>query len=46
MREIRRRLGISTRTAEPHKYEMMQGLGVESTTELIQYAIKLGLTST
>jgi DNA-binding NarL/FixJ family response regulator len=46
MREIASRLGISTRTAESHKYEMMQSLGVESTAELIQYALKLGLTST
>jgi DNA-binding NarL/FixJ family response regulator len=46
MKEIAARLGISTRTAESHKYEMMQGLGVESTAELIQYALKLGLTST
>ena len=46
MREIASRLGISTRTAESHKYEMMESLGVESTAELIQYALKLGLTST
>jgi DNA-binding NarL/FixJ family response regulator len=46
MREIATRLGISTRTAETHKYEMMEGLGVETTAELIQYAVKLGLTST
>jgi DNA-binding NarL/FixJ family response regulator len=46
MKEIALRLGISTRTAESHKYEMMQNLGVESTAELIQYALKLGLTST
>lgn len=46
MKEIAARLSISTRTAESHKYEMMQGLGVETTAELIQYAIKLGLTST
>ena len=45
MREIATRLGISTRTAESHKYEMMEGLGVETTAELIQYAVKLGLTS-
>lgn len=45
MREIATRLGISTRTAESHKYEMMRGLGVDNTAELIQYAIKLGLTS-
>jgi DNA-binding NarL/FixJ family response regulator len=46
MKEVAARLGISTRTAESHKYEMMESLGVESTAELIQYAIKLGLTST
>ena len=46
MKEVANRMGISTRTAESHKYEMMEGLGVESTAELIQYAIKLGLTST
>ena len=46
MKEIAARLGISTRTAESHKYEMMESLGVESTAELIQYAFKLGLTST
>ena len=45
MKEIATRLGISTRTAESHKYEMMAGLGVNNTAELIQYAIKLGLTS-
>ena len=46
MKEVAAQLGISTRTAESHKYEMMKGLGVETTAELIQYAIKLGLTST
>jgi DNA-binding NarL/FixJ family response regulator len=46
MKEIAGRMGISTRTAESHKYEMMEGLGVESTAELIQYAIKLGLAGT
>jgi DNA-binding NarL/FixJ family response regulator len=45
MKEIATRLGISTRTAESHKYEMMEGLGVENTAELIRYAIKLGFTS-
>jgi DNA-binding NarL/FixJ family response regulator len=46
MKEIANQLGISTRTAESHKYEMMEGLGVQNTADLIQYAIKLGLTST
>ena len=45
MKEIASRLGISTRTAESHKYEMMEGLGVDNTAELIQYAVKIGLTS-
>lgn len=45
MKEVATRLGISTRTAESHKYEMMEGLGVETTAELIQYAVKLGVTS-
>lgn len=44
MKEVAARLGISTRTAESHKYQMMEGLGVENTAELIRYAIKLGLT--
>lgn len=43
MKEIASKLGISIRTAESHKYEMMAGLGVDNTAELIQYAIKLGL---
>lgn len=46
MKEIAARLGISARTVESHKYEMMESLGVETTAELIQYAMKLGLTST
>jgi DNA-binding NarL/FixJ family response regulator len=44
MKEIASRLGISTRTAESHKYEIMGGFGVDSTAELVQYALKLGLT--
>jgi DNA-binding NarL/FixJ family response regulator len=46
MKEIANRLGISTRTAESHKYEIMEGFGVDSTAELVQYALKLGLTRT
>jgi DNA-binding NarL/FixJ family response regulator len=46
MKEIANRLGISTRTAESHKYEIMEGFGVDSTAELVQYALKLGLTKT
>jgi DNA-binding NarL/FixJ family response regulator len=46
MKEIATRLGISARTAESHKYEIMEGFGIESTAELVQYALKLGLTKT
>jgi len=44
MREIASRLGISARTAESYKYDVMEDFGVETTAELIQYAVKLGLT--
>ena len=43
MKEAAAELGISTRTAESHKYEMMEVLGVETTADLIKFAIKLGL---
>lgn len=46
MKEIAALLGISTRTAESHKYEMMEALGIQTTAELVQYAMKLGLIST
>ena len=46
MKEVASRMGISTRTAESHKYEMMEGLGLDSTAALIQYAVKLGITET
>ena len=46
MKEIAGRLNISTRTAETYKYQIMEGLRVESTAELIQYAIKIGLSGT
>lgn len=45
MKEIASQLNISTRTAETHKYEMMQTLGVETTAELIRYSLRLGLIS-
>ena len=43
MKEVAAILDISTRTAESHKYDMMRELGVETTAELIQFAVKLGL---
>jgi DNA-binding NarL/FixJ family response regulator len=40
MKEIAALLKLSTRTVETHKYEMMQVLGVQSTAELVRYAIE------
>lgn len=45
MKEIGSVLGISVRTAETHKYEMMEALGVQTTAELIHWAIRLRLVS-
>ena len=39
MKEIADHLGLSTRTVEGHKYEMMEALGVTSTAELVRYAL-------
>jgi len=38
-------LDISSRTVETHKYKMMDDLGVKSTAQLVQHAIKLGLVA-
>jgi DNA-binding NarL/FixJ family response regulator len=43
MKEAAAILNISPRTIEFHKYRMMQALGMTSTAELIQYAIRKGL---
>jgi DNA-binding NarL/FixJ family response regulator len=45
MKEVAGILKISARTAETHKYEMMEVLGVRTTAELIQCAIRLRLVS-
>jgi DNA-binding NarL/FixJ family response regulator len=42
-KEIASKLSISTRTAEFHKYQIMETLGLHSNTELIHFAIKHGL---
>jgi DNA-binding NarL/FixJ family response regulator len=44
-KEIGAILGISARTVEAHKYRMMDDLGVKSTAQLVQYAIKHGIVS-
>ena len=45
-KEIAAILGISPRTAEFHKYRMMEMLKVQSGAELIRYAIRHGIIST
>ena len=41
-KEIGDQLHISSRTVEYHKYKLMEKLGVKTTAELIQFAIKSG----
>jgi DNA-binding NarL/FixJ family response regulator len=43
MKEVSDLLGVTTRTVAFHKYAIMQELGVKSSAELVQYAVKLGL---
>src|SRR5690242_13291740 len=40
MKEVAATLRISPRTAESHKYDIMQALGVDTTAELVQYAVR------
>lgn len=42
-KEIAAVLGISTRTVEFHKYEMMQSASIHTSAELVHFAIKHGL---
>ncbi len=44
MKEIAANLGLSVRTVETHKYEMMEVLGLHSTAELVRYALERRLT--
>jgi DNA-binding NarL/FixJ family response regulator len=44
-KEVAAALRISRRTAEFHKARLMETLGVRSTAELVQYAIRTGVTS-
>ena len=43
MKEVASVLEISTRTAEAHKYQMMGQLGIKTSAQLIQFAIREGL---
>ena len=45
MKEVAASLGVSPRTVEKHKYQIMEALGLESTAELIRYAVTHGLTT-
>jgi DNA-binding NarL/FixJ family response regulator len=44
-KEIASKLGISPRTVEFHKYQMMESLRVHSNAELIHFAIKQGIVA-
>lgn len=44
-KEIAAKLGISVRTAEAHKANILEALGLTSTAELVQYAIRRGIIS-
>ena len=45
MKEVASLLHISPRTAESHKYEIMDLLGARNTPELVQHAIRMKLVS-
>src|SRR5215468_10384715 len=45
MKEAAALMGISARTAESHKYEVMRQLGLNSTAALIRYAIRSKLVA-
>jgi DNA-binding NarL/FixJ family response regulator len=44
-KEIAALLDISPRTAEKHKYQIMDALGTKTSAELVQYAIRHGLVT-
>ncbi|HEY3835787.1 MAG TPA: response regulator transcription factor [Bryobacteraceae bacterium] len=44
-KEVAEILHVSPRTVEFHKYRMMEALGLRSTAELVQYAVKHGIIS-
>jgi DNA-binding NarL/FixJ family response regulator len=45
MKQVAALLKVSRRTAESHKYQMMELLGAHSTAELVQHAIRMGLVT-
>jgi DNA-binding CsgD family transcriptional regulator len=44
-KEVAAILNISTRTAEFHKARILETLGLQTTAELVQYAIRKGIIS-
>jgi two-component system, NarL family, response regulator NreC len=42
-KEIARALGISVKTADNHRYRLMEKLDVHNTAELVRYAARRGL---
>jgi two-component system, NarL family, response regulator NreC len=42
-KEVARVLGISAKTADNHRYRLMEKLGVHNTAELVRYAARRGL---
>ena len=42
-KEVAASLSISIRTAEGHKYEIMDAIGAKTSAELVQHAIRMGL---
>jgi DNA-binding CsgD family transcriptional regulator len=45
MKEIAHILEITPRTVAFHKYSMMQDLGIKTSAELVQFAVKHGIVS-
>ena len=45
MKEVARILAITPRTVAFHKYSMMQDLGIKTSAELVQFAVKHGIVS-
>ncbi len=45
VKEIALRLGLSVRTVETHKYEIMHALEIDNTADLVRFAIRRGLVT-
>ena len=45
VKEVAAELGLSVRTVETHKYEIMHLLGIDNTVDLVKFAIRQGLVT-